>query len=137
MTQSSDSQQAWRRLFAMDCVPLVRYDVAAHGGPHVKVMEPEAGALGVRFGSSDAVLPMRVETIARGDAACEFVAGLRSDPPNRPGPLDRHAACPSPLEGSGSHSTDFELFLSLRWLHQASTSSSPRSAASLWTSGGG
>jgi hypothetical protein len=68
----------WRRfvdrLCAIDCVTHVRYDVAAHGGPHVKVVDPEAGALGVRFGSGDAVLPLRVETTARGEAQSELVA---------------------------------------------------------------
>jgi hypothetical protein len=63
------------RLCDIDCVTVVRYDAGAHGGPQVKVMDPQAGALGVRFGSGDAVLPLRVETTARGDAQCELVAG--------------------------------------------------------------
>jgi putative CRISPR-associated protein (TIGR02619 family) len=69
------------RLCTIDCVSLVRYDPAVYGGSHVKVIDPIAGALGVRFGSHDAELALRVETTARGDEQCELVAsymrGLR------------------------------------------------------------
>lgn len=62
------------RLCAIDCVTLVRYDPVAHGGPQVKIIDPKAGAIGVRFGPRDMELPLRVETTARGDGQCELVA---------------------------------------------------------------
>jgi putative CRISPR-associated protein (TIGR02619 family) len=62
------------RLCSIDCVSRVSYDESAHGGPQVKVLDAPAGALGVRFGSVDASLPLRVETTARGEAQSELVA---------------------------------------------------------------
>lgn len=62
------------RLCAIDCVKSVRYDAAAHGGPAAKVLEPDLGAIGVRFGSVGQELPLRVETTARGLEQCDLVA---------------------------------------------------------------
>jgi putative CRISPR-associated protein (TIGR02619 family) len=62
------------RLCTIDCVRLVRYDSAVHGGPHVKIMDSKTGALGIRFGAGDAALPLRVETTALGNEQCELVA---------------------------------------------------------------
>jgi hypothetical protein len=63
-----------KRLCAIDCVTLVRYDATAHGGPHVKLLDNTAGALGVRFGTPGNELPLRVETTARGEEQTELVA---------------------------------------------------------------
>lgn len=63
------------RLCAIDCVTAVRYDVGAHGGPRVKIMDGAHGVIGVRFGDAGDDLPLRVETTARGEAQSELVAG--------------------------------------------------------------
>lgn len=69
------------RLCAVDCVTVVRYDHAAHGGPQVKIMDSTHGIIGVRFGNPGDELPLRIETTARGEAQSELVAsylrGLR------------------------------------------------------------
>lgn len=69
------------RLCAIDCVTVVRYDVGAHGGARVKVIDGSHGVIGVRFGDAGAELPLRVETTARGVPQSELVAnylrGLR------------------------------------------------------------
>ena len=69
------------RLCTIDCIRLVRYDAAAHGGPPVQIIDAESGAIGVRYGTSGKELPLRVETSARGEEQCELVAsylrGLR------------------------------------------------------------
>ena len=62
------------RVCAIDCVTLVRYDEVARGGPKVKVIDAQAGVLGLRFGEPGHDLPLRVETTARGTAQCELVA---------------------------------------------------------------
>lgn len=62
-------------LCQIDCVKTVRYDTAAYGGPAVKVIDPENGVFGVRFGPAGSELPLRVETTAKGAAQCELVAG--------------------------------------------------------------
>lgn len=69
------------RLCAIDCVTAVRYDVGAHGGPQVKIMDGANGVIGVRFGDPSGELPLRIETTARAEAQSELVAsylrGLR------------------------------------------------------------
>ncbi len=69
------------RVCAIDCVTIVRFDAAAHGGPQIKVLDAADGVIGVRFGDDDSALPLRVETTARGEAQTELVAsylrGLR------------------------------------------------------------
>jgi putative CRISPR-associated protein (TIGR02619 family) len=62
------------RLCRIDCVTLVRYDDAARGGPHVKIIDAAVGVFGVRFGDSGRELFLRVETTARGEEQCELVA---------------------------------------------------------------
>jgi putative CRISPR-associated protein (TIGR02619 family) len=61
-------------LCQIDCVTAVRYDAAAHGGPPVKVIDPDKGVLGVRFGPTGNELPLRVETTANGREQSELVA---------------------------------------------------------------
>lgn len=63
-----------QRLCSIDCVCQVRYDETAHGGPPVKILDAATGAIGVRFGSGDTWMPLRVETTARGAAQLELVA---------------------------------------------------------------
>jgi putative CRISPR-associated protein (TIGR02619 family) len=63
-----------RRLCRVDCVSSVRYDAAAKGRPPVRVIDPDRGAISVVFGPAGNVLPLRVETTARGQAQCELVA---------------------------------------------------------------
>ena len=62
------------RLCEIDCVRRVTYDEAAHGGPAVKILNPQAGVIAVRYGSADLALPLRVETTARGGDQTELVA---------------------------------------------------------------
>jgi putative CRISPR-associated protein (TIGR02619 family) len=63
-----------QRLCSIDCVSRVAYDEAAHSGPTVRVLDADAGAIAVRYGSVDNSLPLRVITTARGSAQCELVA---------------------------------------------------------------
>ena len=67
-------KQFVEHLCAIDCVVAVRYDAGAHGGPPVKLIDPQQGVLGGRFGATGGELPLRVETTARGDEQCELVA---------------------------------------------------------------
>ncbi|MCK9521805.1 MAG: putative CRISPR-associated protein [Proteobacteria bacterium] len=62
------------RLCKIDCVSLVRYDVNAHGGTRVKIMDGARGVIGLRFGEGESALPLRVETTARSEAESELVA---------------------------------------------------------------
>jgi hypothetical protein len=71
--RSSGWQRFVERLCAIDCVTLVRYDDQALGA-RVKVMDGEKGVIGVCFGYPEMVLPLRVETTARGEAQTELVA---------------------------------------------------------------
>ena len=70
--------QGWERfvnhLCDIDCVTFVRYDAAAHGGLHVKIIDAAEGVLAIRYGTGGNELPLRVETTARGDAQSELVA---------------------------------------------------------------
>lgn len=66
------------RLCRIDCVSSVRFDQAAIGGPTVRVLDSGQGTIGVRFEKGGAVLPLRVETTARGDDQCELVASYLS-----------------------------------------------------------
>jgi hypothetical protein len=61
------------RLCNIDCVRRVTYDVAAYGGDIVKVLDSQAGTLGVRFGSADLCLPLRVETTAFDEEQLELI----------------------------------------------------------------
>lgn len=63
------------RLCAIDCVSLVRYDAAVHGGPRVRVLDSTAGVIGVCFGDRQEELALRVETTAADEAQAELVAG--------------------------------------------------------------
>jgi putative CRISPR-associated protein (TIGR02619 family) len=67
-------QRFVQRVCAIDCVSLVRYDPAAHGGSQVKVLDGGQGVLGVRYGDSGDELPLRVETTAGDEAQTELVA---------------------------------------------------------------
>ena len=68
----------WRgfveRLCAIDCVSRVAYDAKMYGGDVVKVIDAEAGTIGVRFGPTGNELPLKVETTASGDEQSELVA---------------------------------------------------------------
>ena len=61
-------------LCRIDCVSQVRHEGAARHGVRVKVHDPASGTIDVTYGPSDKVLPLRVETTARGAAQCELVA---------------------------------------------------------------
>lgn len=61
------------RLCEVDCVQRVKYDAAAFGGDAVKVLDGAKGIVGVRYGAAGNVLPLRVETTARGDAQTGLV----------------------------------------------------------------
>lgn len=63
------------RLCAIDCVTWVQYDPRASGGPRVKVMDAAKGVIGICYGDQGNLLPLRVETTARGEAQTERVVG--------------------------------------------------------------
>ena len=63
------------RLCAIDCISRVGYDPTIYGGDAVKIVDPESGVIGVRFGPTGNELPLRVETTARGGEQTELVAG--------------------------------------------------------------
>jgi putative CRISPR-associated protein (TIGR02619 family) len=63
-----------QRLCSIDCVDMIRYDEAAHGGPSVKILDAAQGVLAIRFGPPEKCLGLRVETTARGAAQTELVA---------------------------------------------------------------
>lgn len=62
------------RLCEIDCVTRVAYDDQARNGDRVKVLDAASGTLGVRFGTTEPALPLRVDTTARGKAQSELVA---------------------------------------------------------------
>jgi len=62
------------RLCLIDCVKAVRYDASAVSSERVRVVDPENGILAVCYGPPDNLLPLRVETTARGPEQCELVA---------------------------------------------------------------
>lgn len=62
-----------KRLCEIDVVRRVSFDQAASGGTEVKVLCAPEGVIGVRLGSAEYELPMRVETTARGAAQTELV----------------------------------------------------------------
>lgn len=62
------------RLCAIGFVSRVVYDSTVYGGDVVKVIDADAGAIGVRFGPKGNELPLKVETTARGDEQTELVA---------------------------------------------------------------
>lgn len=62
------------RLCKIDCVSYVRYNTDARSGTEVKVMNGEEGTIGVRFGPTGNVLPLQVDTTARGIEQTELVA---------------------------------------------------------------
>ncbi len=61
------------RLCAIDCVSRVVYDAAGATGPAAKVLDAATGKLGVRYGSSDQILPLAVLTTAKGAAQTQLV----------------------------------------------------------------
>lgn len=61
------------RLCAIDCVTSVRYAKEAHGSDRVKILDGEKGVIGLVYGVSGKVLPLRVETTARGQEQTELV----------------------------------------------------------------
>lgn len=63
------------RLCAIDCVTSVRYDDEAHGGNRVKLLDPENGVIGIRYGKPPNELPLRIETTAQGKEQTELVVG--------------------------------------------------------------
>lgn len=63
-----------QRLCEIDCVSFVAYDDQARHSDRVKVLDAAGGTLGVRFGTTDPALPLRVNTTARGKAQSELVA---------------------------------------------------------------
>ncbi len=62
------------RLCAIDCVTSVHYDSRCAGIRSVKVMDAANGVIGVCYGGPEDVLPLRVETTARGEAQTDLVA---------------------------------------------------------------
>lgn len=68
----------WRqfvdKICRIDCVSYVRYNEDAYGGTYVKVLNGEGGTIGVRFGPTGNVLPLQVDTTARGIEQTELVA---------------------------------------------------------------
>ncbi len=62
------------RLCAIDCVTSVHYDSRFAGIRSVKVMDAANGVIGVCYGGPEDVLPLRVETTARGEAQTDLVA---------------------------------------------------------------
>jgi len=67
-------EQFVRRLCEIDCVARVRYDKAAVSGPQVKILDAEKGQIAVRYEKGGQVLPLIVETTARGQTQTEWVA---------------------------------------------------------------
>ena len=59
------------KLYAIDCVHYVRNDNSIG---RTKVIDPEEGTIGVRFGTTAPYLGLRVETTARGNEQTELVA---------------------------------------------------------------
>ncbi len=66
-------EQFVERLCAIDCVRSVRYDPQALGS-RVKLLDGYGGVIGVCYGTPPRVLPLRVETTARGEAQTALVA---------------------------------------------------------------
>ncbi|MYA70895.1 putative CRISPR-associated protein [Candidatus Poribacteria bacterium] len=68
----------WRqfvnKLCRIDCVSYVRYSGDAYGGTYVKILDGEVGTIGVRYGPTGNVLPLQVDTTARGIEQTELVA---------------------------------------------------------------
>ncbi|MCX7624862.1 MAG: putative CRISPR-associated protein [Candidatus Sumerlaeaceae bacterium] len=60
-------------LCLIDCVKSVHYDKDAISGPRVRVHPNEDGVILLRFEKGKEILPLRVETTARGTAQCELV----------------------------------------------------------------
>ena len=69
--------RGWRnfvsRLCEIDCVSQVAYDTDAYGGAKIKILDSSKGVIAVRYGKSNEVLPLRIETSARGAAQTELV----------------------------------------------------------------
>ncbi len=69
--------QGWQafvqRLCKVDCVSRVSYDAKVSGGQAVRVLDGPNGIIGVRYGSADHALPLRVETTARSSAQADLV----------------------------------------------------------------
>ena len=62
-----------QRICGLDCVQRVSYDAAAVG-PGVRILDGQSGTIGVTYERSGAILPLVVETTARGDAQTQLVA---------------------------------------------------------------
>jgi hypothetical protein len=62
-----------RHLCEIDCVKRVAYDRRAYNGNIVNVIDAQSGVLGVRYGSADLFLPLRVETTAYGEEQLKLV----------------------------------------------------------------
>ncbi|NJK65080.1 MAG: putative CRISPR-associated protein [Synechococcaceae cyanobacterium SM2_3_1] len=62
------------RLCSIDCVTYVAYDPSGLSGATVKPLRDEPGAIGIRYGSSDVFLPLRINTTASTEAETELVA---------------------------------------------------------------
>ena len=62
------------RLCQIACVSLVRYDDRLYGGDRVRIVDPQQGVIGVCYGERGDILPIRVETTARGEAQTRLVA---------------------------------------------------------------
>ncbi len=76
--EEHDRPKGWERfvsrLCQIDAVSRVSYDKAAFGGPTVKVLDGDNGIIAVRYGKDKkSLLPLRVETSARGTAQTELV----------------------------------------------------------------
>lgn len=70
-----------RWLCSIDCVSWVRFDATASEGKPVRLLDSQTGTFLVRYKRNDKILPLRVETTARGEDQCELVADyLRSGP---------------------------------------------------------
>jgi len=55
-------------------VSFVGYAEEMHQGERVRILDPERGVIGVRYGTAGDALPMRVETTARGLEQTQLVA---------------------------------------------------------------
>lgn len=62
------------RLCQISCVSFVGYAEEMHQGERVRILDPERGVIGVRYGTAGDALPMRVETTARGLEQTQLVA---------------------------------------------------------------
>lgn len=62
------------RLCAIDCVSAVRFEKCSWKGPKVRLLDPRAGEIAVRYGDEDKWLTMSVSTTARGEAQTSLVA---------------------------------------------------------------